>query len=126
MDQEPTRRRSPPVPATTAQGRRRCRRSRTGAHYPRPIVPPPSVHEAGPSVHEAGPSVHEAGPSVHEAGPSVRDAGPPLHAAGAAAPPVVAVVVTDGVRGRLEQVIDSLAAQDYPNLRVLILATGQS
>jgi len=40
------------------------------------------------------------------------------------APPVVAVVVTDGVGDHVGEALETLAAQDYPNLRVLVLAVG--
>jgi GT2 family glycosyltransferase len=40
------------------------------------------------------------------------------------APPVVAVVVTHDPGAWFDDVVDGLAAQDYPNLRVLVLDTG--
>jgi GT2 family glycosyltransferase len=43
---------------------------------------------------------------------------------GRTAPPVVAVVVTRDPGAGFEEVLDGLAAQDYPNLRVLVLDTG--
>ena len=44
--------------------------------------------------------------------------------AGPTAPPVVAVVVTRDPGAWFDEVLDGLAAQDYPNLRVLVLDTG--
>ncbi len=44
--------------------------------------------------------------------------------AGRTAPPVVAVVVARDPGAWFDDVLDGLAAQDYPNLRVLVLDTG--
>ncbi len=46
--------------------------------------------------------------------------------AAATAPPVVAVVVTHDPGPWFDEVLDSLAAQDYPSLRVLVLDAGSS
>ena len=43
---------------------------------------------------------------------------------GRTAPPVVAVVVTRDPGAWFDEVLDGLAAQDYPNLRILVLDTG--
>ncbi len=44
---------------------------------------------------------------------------------GRTAPPVVAVVVARDPGAWFDEVLDGLAAQDYPNLRVLVLDTGR-
>ena len=47
-----------------------------------------------------------------------------MDSAGPTAPPVVAVVVAREPGPWFNDVLDSLAEQDYPNLRVLVLDTG--
>src|SRR5437763_12818643 len=47
-----------------------------------------------------------------------------VDSAGPTAPPVVAVVVAREPGPWFDDVLDSLAEQDYPNLRVLVLDTG--
>ena len=41
------------------------------------------------------------------------------------APPVVAVLVTDGPGARFGEVLDGLCDQDYENLQVVVVDRGQ-
>ena len=41
------------------------------------------------------------------------------------APPVVAVLVTDGSQARFAEVLDGLCEQDYENLQVVVVNRGQ-
>ena len=41
------------------------------------------------------------------------------------APPVVAVLITDGLEARFSEVLDGLCAQDYENLQVVVVDRGQ-